>query len=159
MVGSDATDANHLFESGKPLNIQRRADTMGNFDASRLGSILVLLAIQVIVVLLVRKKYPNNVKAGCLVCLIAPGIGQFYIETKMSIAFFILIYGVVWKPLGEIISNPYILYVVTGVISFCAMYYRSTKKINVPVEPTICKECGNKLDEEINKCSSCGARY
>ncbi len=130
---------------------------MNNISSTGLYAVLVIFVIQVVAVLWIRNKFPLNIKAGCIACLIAPGVGQFYIETKMSVVFFLLVYGLVWNPLGSFISNPYLLYFITGCISSGLMYLRLTKKPEAPIVPSTCKECGSKLNEEMNKCSSCGA--
>lgn len=109
---------------------------MDNLTSTDLFKVLVIFAIQILAVLWIRKKYPQNIKAGCLVCLIAPGIGQFYIETKMSVVFFILIYGVVWNPLSSFISNSYVHYFATGCVSSGFMYVRLAKKTITPTVPT-----------------------
>jgi len=91
---------------------------------------LVLVVSVIIAVFILRKKLPNNYIAAGILCLIAPAIGQFYLETKNSYKFWMLFFAI-GRGVENASPNSYLPWLVVGALSSATICYRISRLIKI----------------------------
>lgn len=95
---------------------------------------LVAVLLVIIAIFIFRKKMPDSYVAAGILCFIAPGFGQFYLETKHSFKFWLL-FVALGKGFESAIPNSYLPWVGMGVLSSAIICYRISLKKSASTTP------------------------
>lgn len=126
-ISSSNANNNNINVSSQSVSLQSPVTNAPSINNNTLIAVNLILAVSVVVaVLILRKRYPRQFKMALALCIAAPGLGHFYVDSKNSWKFWMLFGGLNVSAINAATnwSEYVVAYILISALSAFAMGYR-----------------------------------